>query len=329
MKKHFKNILLLLTVVLLVMSLVACILPTPKPNPNNGNNGNNQNGGNNNQNGDNNDKDNNDKDENDKDENGKDAAERAALIAKLLKAVSEIRGGGDYFAALDDVLSHISPEIIENTLGQVIGGEMAEIISEYYANIIGATAYLDLFFSNINTIKTILAVVSEYSGEIPYLVTLATGVSKKQGEPVYYYSTYTFTIIADGEYRLEESELGLNFWVTELGETSYKIIDEAAETIYTVDYDEKKSFCLATNYQEEVLYSLESVLVGEDFAVQYYDSQNTRLVRMVLDLSLLIATISTQADYTEIPERISEGLPKDFLTEGDIFVLDTINLLSE
>ncbi|MFA5449484.1 MAG: hypothetical protein WC292_03495, partial [Clostridia bacterium] len=242
---------------------------------------------------------------------------------------SEIRGGGDYFAALGDVLSHISPEIIENTLGQVIGGEMAEIISEYYANIIGATAYLDLFFSNINTIKTILAVVSEDSGEIPYLVTLATGVSKKQGEPVYYYSTYTFTIIADGEYRLEESELGLNFLVTELGETSYKIIDEAAETIYTVDYDEKKSFCLATNYQEEVLYSLESVLVGEDFAVQYYDSQNTRLVRMVLDLSLLIATISTQADYTEIPERISEGLPKDFLTEGDIFVLDTINLLSE
>ena len=131
-----------------------------------------------------------------------------------------------------------------------------------------------------------------------------------------------------GAQRIDENTFSFQNYTIFFGENNYIITKDNDE--YTLDYTTNYRFmsCEKKDVEEETTdFVVESNCINDDFAFQYYDYENQKLVQILLQAATLEATVSLQENIQSIPYGIENGITSEFATEGNLLYFDKFNLL--
>lgn len=131
-----------------------------------------------------------------------------------------------------------------------------------------------------------------------------------------------------GAQRIDENTFTFQNYTIFFGENNYIITKDNDQ--YTLDYTTNYRFmsCEKKDVEEETTdFVVESNCINDDFAFQYYDYENQKLVQILLQAATLEATVSLQENIQSIPYGIENGITSEFATEGNLLYFDKFDLL--
>lgn len=318
MKKFTIIFIALLLVFALCFSLAACS-PNVIENPNNSSDNDN----------DDTDEDDTDEDENNNDDENGDEEQTnpyQSIIDDILVEINNMNGIEDYVAALTYIMQNIpvDPETLTTAAGDFVGSENVEMVDEYYTLGTEMLNKASTIIPLVPQIKEILDLIDTYGDSIPQVILNGAGIDKDGDTYSFTYEDTEYDVqIDDNTYTVSFNDKTIDLKIED--DETYQVIENNKK--YLMDYNESNdtmAFTLIDLEPEEEtdLYTFETAVVDNDLAMQFYDIQNQKVAQFLTDISVLEATVSIQEEVTESPLSIINGLPSDFATEGDIYIIN-------
>lgn len=233
-------------------------------------------------------------------------AQYEALIQELKDAVADADSPEDYVSALLTVLQNLPKETLTDAVGMVAGQANAEIVEQYYDQIMTILSYADTFLPKMDQL---LGIIRKYGNAL----NSVAGMLGLEANAGYNEATGTYTGFG---YSFRKSE-------DERGNEVYTVTDNKNNK-YEITFDmQKKAFYgnAGKKTEEDFEYELQTKLSSGDVYAQLIDYKNGKLFQLFIDIDKLEGTVSLSV-AEEFPYEIIDSIPSGFATDGTIFTFN-------